>query len=61
MSRKLLCSFHLDTDIVQSLKAASKGEEIPKSQIVRECLTAWLTRRGYMKRPTAKGGPRTRT
>ena len=61
MARKALHSFYLDPAMARCLKAASKGEEIPQSQIVRECIKTWLIANGYMsERPKAKGGKRRR-
>ncbi len=56
MARKLLHSFYLDPPISRNLKRASKGEEIPQSQIVREAIRTWLETYGYQaKRPKRKG------
>ena len=61
MARKLLHSFYLDPALGRRLKSASKAEEMPQSQIVREAINAWLDAHGYpAKTPRAKGGPRKR-
>ena len=54
---KILRSYFLDPDLMRGLKAASKGEYLPQSQIIRTALRTWLVDHGYLK----KGGPRTRT
>ena len=54
---KILRSYNLEPDLARGLKAASKGEYLPQSQIVRTALRLWLTDHGYLK----KGGPPTRT
>ena len=59
MARKVLYSFYIDPAMAQTLKRASKGEEIPQSQIVREALRTWLEAHRYMA-PKAKGGKRPR-
>ena len=56
MARKLLHSFYLDPAMSRNLKAASKAEEIPQSQIVRDAIRTWLETYGYQaKRPKRKG------
>ena len=56
MARKALHSFYLDPAMSRNLKAASKGEEIPQSHIVRDAIRRWLEARGYQaKRPKRKG------
>ena len=56
MARKLLDSFYLDLAMSRNLKAASKAEEIPQSQIVRDAIRRWLETYGYQaKRPKRKG------
>ena len=62
MARKLLHSFYLDTAMARNLKRASRAEEIPQSQIVRDAIRTWLEARGYQqaKRPKVKGGTRMR-
>ncbi len=57
MADKVLRSYNLDTDLLPGLKAASKGEYMPQSQVLRTALRTWLVDHGYLK----KGGPRTRT
>ena len=43
--------------MARNLKRASKAEEIPQSQIVREAIRTWLETYGYQaKRPKRKGG-----
>ena len=59
VARKLLHSFYLDPALGRSLKRASRAEEIPQSQIVREAIRVWLEERGHLE-PKAKGGKRTR-
>ncbi len=54
---KILRSYFLDPDLMRGLKAASKGEYLPQSQVVRTAIRTWLVDHGYLK----KGGPRTRT
>ena len=56
MADKTLRSYNLDTDLLRGLKAASKGEYMPQSQVVRTALRAWLVDRGYLK--GRKGGTR---
>ena len=61
MARKLLHSFYLDPPMARNLKRASRAEEIPQSQIVRDAIRRWLEARGYQaKRPKVKGGTRKR-
>ncbi len=56
MARKLLHSFYLDPPLGRNLKRASKVEEIPQSQIVRDAIRTWLETYGYQaKRPKRKG------
>ena len=56
MPRKLLHSFYLDPPMARNLKRASKAEEIPQSQIVRDAIRTWLETYGYQaKRPQRKG------
>ncbi len=56
MTRKLLHSFYLDPAMSRNLKRASKAEEIPQSQIVRDAIRTWLETYGYQaKRPKRKG------
>ncbi len=56
MVRKLLHSFYLDPAMSRALKAASRGEDIPQSQIVREAINTWLDAHRYpVKRPKRKG------
>ena len=56
MARKLLHSFYLDPPMSRNLKRASKAEEIPQSQIVRDAIRMWLEDHGYQaKRPKRKG------
>ena len=54
MADKTLRSYNLDTDLLRGLKAASKGEYMPQSQVVRIALRTWLVDHGYLK----KGGMR---
>ncbi len=54
MAGKILRSYFLDPDLMRGLKAASKGEYLPQSQIVRTALRTWLVEHGYLK----KGGAR---
>ena len=51
---KILRSYNLDPDLARGLKAASKGEYLPQSQIVRTALRTWLVDHGYLK--GRKGG-----
>ena len=53
---------YLDPPMARNLKRASKAEEIPQSQIVREAITQWLEANGYQqaKRPKMKGAARKR-
>ena len=51
---KILRSYFLDPDLMRGLKAASKGEYLPQSQVVRTALRTWLVDHGYLK----KGGAR---
>ncbi len=56
MARKLLHSFYLDPPMSRALKRASRAEDIPQSQIVREAIRTWLETYGYQdKRPKRKG------
>ena len=56
MARKFLHSFYLDPPMARLLKRASRGEEIPQSQIVRDAIRTWLETCGYQaKRPKRKG------
>ena len=51
MARKLLHSFYLDPALGRRLKSASKAEEMPQSQIVREAINArGLTHTGIRPR-----------
>ena len=59
MARKVLYSFYIDPAVARTLKRASKAEEIPQSQIVREGLRTWLETHRYMD-PKVKGGKRPR-
>ena len=54
---KILRSYLLDPDLMRGLKAASEGEYMPQSQVVRTALRAWLTDHGYLTKGR-KGGTR---
>ncbi len=61
MARKLLHSFYLDRAMARRLKTASRDEEMPQSQIVRDAIHTWLDTHGYpAPEKKAKGGTRTR-
>ena len=54
---KILRSYFLEPDLARGLKAASKGEYLPQSQVVRTAIRTWLVDHGYL-RARPKGGMR---